>query len=369
MSTTYYSHLPQPAPVAGFAGGARGPKGREALPSAATANDLRELALLLRGRPSGVSVAEGSEGGKRRTLSRDKLAAYEDWGLVVIEGGRLKLSGLGLALARGIESEIEVFRLILARAGPYRSALELIRRRRASVVTTNEVADGWRAALPPAGDGDALKGAALSFLHLCQAAGLGALMLGKRGHNTRLYVHQGELQIFLNQPPPTEPHATASPSHEQGGAEQDAEGDPDEMHAPAGPRQVYILTAGRTSVLEVVEAALSLACIDFKTAEITGEPSADSGRLTGAGGCQSCIVLMHGDWARWSQDDRDEFLLQVGAAAAIFGRRLALVWPVWLPIPRFLQTLRRYEIDGDTLDWETGIEILRFAKAAAASPV
>lgn len=367
MSTTYYNHWPQPDPVAALAGSARVTKEREALPSAATANDLRELALLLRGRPGGVSVAESGEGGKRRTLSRDKLAAYEDWGLVVIEGGRLKLSGLGLALARGIESEIEVFRQILGQAEPYHVALELIRRRRASVVTTNEVADFWRASLPPAGD-DALKGAALSFLHLCQAAGLGSLMLGKRGHNTRLYVDQGELQIFLDEPPPTEPHAKASPLRERGGAEQGVGAGPDAAHAPAEPRRVYILTAGRTGVLEVIEAALGLACIDFKTVEAAGEHGADFGRLAGAGGCQSCIVLMHGDRAGRDQDDRDEFLLRAGAAAATFGVRLALVCPKGLTIPCFLQTLRRYEIDGDTLDWETGIEILRFVKAAAISP-
>src|SRR5215210_2460015 len=90
------------------------------LPVMATAGDVRELVRLLKKRAAGITVVEAMNSEQKRLFDSRKIAAYEFWGVVRLEGERLRLTPLGLEIARQLEPEASIHRTILNNIDSYR---------------------------------------------------------------------------------------------------------------------------------------------------------------------------------------------------------------------------------------------------------
>ena len=169
------------------------------LPILTSANDIRDFVQYLKRKVAGVVAAEELDRSRKRLFEEHKLEAYRSLGITEEADGLVMLSSLGWDLARRLEPETEGFRQLLSRTPTYVAAVNWMYRENFEVVTLTDVLAFWPS-LPEIAethDLEAMRGAALSFFSLCEAAELGTLTLGKRGHITRLRVDHEQLRRFV----------------------------------------------------------------------------------------------------------------------------------------------------------------------------
>lgn len=169
------------------------------LPVLTSANDIRDFVQYLKRKSAGVVAAEELDRSRRRLFEEHKLEAYRSLGITDENDGLLKLSSLGRELARRLEPETEGFRQLLNRIPTYVAAVNWMYRENFEVVTLTDLLAFWPSfhEIAEADDPEAMRGAAISFFSLCEAAELGTLTLGKRGHITRLRVDLEQLKRFV----------------------------------------------------------------------------------------------------------------------------------------------------------------------------
>src|ERR1044072_723546 len=169
------------------------------LPILTSANDIRDFVQYLKRKTAGVVAAEELDRSRKRLFEEHKLEAYRSLGITEETDGLVMLSSLGWDLARRLEPETEGFRQLLSRTPTYVAAVHWMYREDFEVVTLTGGLAFWTS-LPEIAethDLEAMRGAALSFFSLCEAAELGTLTLGKRGHITRLRVDHEQLRRFV----------------------------------------------------------------------------------------------------------------------------------------------------------------------------
>ncbi|HJZ82937.1 MAG TPA: hypothetical protein VKD91_21400 [Pyrinomonadaceae bacterium] len=128
---------------------------------------------------------------KKRIFYPPKIASYEFWGLITFKRDRLVLTPLGWEFARSLEPEANAYRELLNSTSFYRATVEWIEREHIEVLNQNELAAYWQnefAWVFVDSDEKDLASAIVTFFHLCQAAELGAMTIGKRGQPARLRV-------------------------------------------------------------------------------------------------------------------------------------------------------------------------------------
>lgn len=171
------------------------------LPTMATANDVREVVQYLKQRPEGVNSCDVVQPIKKRIFYPAKVAAYELWGLVTRTGERVKLTSLGWEFAKSLEPEARAYRALIERTKLYREALQWVHDQGLDLITTNDIASYWQARFSAVfgDDQDADLGkTVVSFFHLCQAAELGTMTIGKRGQPARLRVWRAALLEYVD---------------------------------------------------------------------------------------------------------------------------------------------------------------------------
>ncbi|HVQ38233.1 MAG TPA: hypothetical protein VMS31_11910 [Pyrinomonadaceae bacterium] len=165
------------------------------MPVLTSANDVREFVQYLKRRSAGVVIAAELDRSRRRLFDENKIASYRALGITTEENGLLTLSPLGWEFAKRLEPEAQGFRNLLKRSTPYWSAVTWMHEKNLDVVTTTELQAFWESSvqfLEP-GNTESMRAAAVSFFSLCQAAELGTVTLGKRGHITRLCLDHEEM--------------------------------------------------------------------------------------------------------------------------------------------------------------------------------
>jgi len=172
---------------------------RARLPVSTSAADIRDFVQYLRRKAAGVVAVEELDRARRRLFDERRLQTYRSLGITEEDDGVLTLSPLGWELARRLEPEIEGFRELLHRVPSYLAAIKWMHERNLEVVTSTDLLAFWSEVydLDERHDPEAMRGAVTSFFSLCEAAEVGTLTLGKRGHTTRLRVDHEELTRFV----------------------------------------------------------------------------------------------------------------------------------------------------------------------------
>jgi hypothetical protein len=354
------------------------------LPVMATIGDVRELVRLLKKKRVGISIVEAMNSEQKRIFDPRKIAAYEFWGIVDRDGERLKLTTLGLEIARQLEPEAQLYRTVLDNIAAYRSVLEWVFHQGLSLVTHLDVAAYWQEQYTEAGanrDEKTIEASVVCFFHLCQAAELGTATIGKRGQPARLHVERTELanyirssprsaavEMFSTEPLPAndEPAASARESSTATGRE---------PTRAANDQRLLISHGKKKEIVEQIQVALSLADIESAVAERTGACALEGG---GGGGpvaehilyamrqCDAAIIIVAAEDCVQEQTGspslKEDVLVEIGAAFVFYDRRVVLLWDASVPVPSNLQNLSRCRFEGGELTWETGIELLRAIK-------
>jgi hypothetical protein len=346
----------------------------EALPMLATAGDVREVVRLLKRKAGGITIIEGMDAVKRIFDPR-KVAAYEYWGLVTRKGDRLCLSALGWEFARRLEPEAQLFRNVLSATLAYRSALEWMFGQRLEIVTDADVAAFWLerpAEVPLSGNQKTVEGNVVCFFHLCQEAELGMATLGKRGQPARLRVDREELAAYIAR--------DSSPTHDERSLHITTEETrtPIPALAPqalplqratatasAKPR-VFISYRKETLIIKQLQMALELAGIENEASMRTKQNAQlmPDEIFAAMRRCDAAIIVVTGDDDDQTQADGtsamgERLMLEIAAALIHYNRRLILLWDESVPLPTRLSDLCCQEFAGDSLTWESGLQLLK----------
>ncbi len=165
-------------------------------PRLATANDVRELVQYLKRNPEGVNLYDVPQPLKKRIFYPTKIAAYESWGVVNVRRDRIALTLLGWEFARSLEPEARAYRDLIKGTALYRGALTWIQQYDIDLLTQDDLANYWQNNYSWAlgcSDEKEVASVVITFFHLCQAAELGTLTIGKRGQPGRLRVWRAAL--------------------------------------------------------------------------------------------------------------------------------------------------------------------------------
>lgn len=341
---------------------------------AVTANDVRDAVRILKKRTDGVSLAEATDAFKKRILNPQKTAVYEYWGIVTRNGDRLGLSPLGCELARRIEPEVSVFRSILDSIHLYRSVLFWMHKHCFDRITHPDVIAYWTencASIMRACRQDTIKMDAICFFHLCQAAELGTVTLGKRGQPARLLVDREELEKYLR-----DDHCSldliANETGEMNAAKHPLLSKLSNRATNVSPG-VYISCSYKSPVIEQVQATLNLAEFESEVIE-RGEFGAailpETMRLAMRSSVAGIIILTAHDCRRdEAGDDRlnEAVTMEIGAARALYDDRVVLLREKRIVIPCSLIDLIQCEFQSNSLSWESGVQLMQKIKAWKSS--
>jgi hypothetical protein len=228
-------------------------------------------------------------------------------------------------------------------------------------------------------DDKSLEGHVICFFHLCQAAGLGAVTLGKRGQLTRLRVERDELAAYLIAKPLSGSAEQATEDERAGpGAQQSLKdtgagtrgGEPGAAAASASTEKmrVYISTGRETQLVLQLRAALDLADIECRVSE--REPVVKSPLPTDVfqamRECDAALMVLNDE--DFKSDDVgsplpvENLLIEIGAAFALYGRRVLFLHEGRLAVPANLLGLRCDSLGGHELTWTEGLQLVQAFK-------
>jgi len=313
----------------------------ETLPVLATATDVREAIRFLKHHPEGITTAQAMDAFRKRIFDARKVSAYEFWKILVRNGERLKLTTLGWELAQCLNPEAEIYRAVLNNTPAYHSGLEWIREHDLELVTHVDIGGFWRAHHPHVLHGDSeeqLEAHAASFFHICHAAEVGTLTVGRKGQPTRLHLYPHELEAYLNRTE-RQPHS--------------AEKSVVRKAASRAPR-VFISHSTTPSLVKHITNGLELADLEFETID-RGERWPVGKTLEVLRRCEAGVIVITDGVVG------NPLLIQIGAALVQFERRLLLVVQKGFSLPFELGGAQRIEVE-DEITWDTGLELMRALK-------
>lgn len=340
--------------------------------------DLEKVISYLKTKATGTTVAEAEAvlGGK--LLDGRKLGAYDTWGFVSRDGGRIRLTSRGRALARTSgESQQPIYSDCLRENRAYRLALEWLFHSAFQQVTNVEVAAYWHEHCPDELGSDnenTMRQQAVCFFNLADAAGLGNYLLGRRGQPTRLEIAQDALARFVGH---AESTVLALDEESESSDELMLEEPVDDTKHPAGqgttmagtvvvgePIRVFVAHGHNKDVASQVRTMLEFAGMECKIAEqeeTTAIPVPEKvlGAMRECSAAVICVTVDErpGDGVQ-SYTVNENVLIEIGAAFVLYDRRVVLVWDRRVPVPSNLQGLYRCEFEGNELSWSAGMKLM-----------
>ena len=346
--------------------------GRGALPTLATPSDVREAVRYLMKKPEGVSVAEALEDAKRRAFEPRKVAAYVSWGLVERRGSRVALTDAGREFARRLAPEAEAYRDLLWTEPVYRAALEWMHRQQAELVTHSDLS-AFLAGRPDllggaGGDGKSLEGGVVCFFHLCQAAELGTVTIGKRGQPARLRVEREELSAWVARGRKAaaagraclKSLGAAEGVREETGSDERGAGQSREACAGGAALRLYVSGGGGAArVVGELRRVLELLEVESRVCERAGEAAGNVPFAEEAAGlmrgCDAALLVV-------TREDCEGagrgVLVEAGAAYVLYAGRVVILHEEGLELPGALGELPRFAFRRGGLDWEAGVGLL-----------
>ena len=297
-----------------------------------------------------------------------KLDAYEFLGITTHEDQTLRLTPLGWKFARVLEADTKIFRQLLHQLPAYLNALSWISQQNIDLLTSIELCDFWQEEHCDGfafDDQEAMRGSVVSFFSICQAAGLGTMTLGKRGHITRFFVDREELATFLS---------AGSLASFGGGSMVDTGPETFKVAATTGQATTEATAAAVPTVLiqcknprivELIQSVLAIANVRSRPVEVIWERNGSAAERQPGGSREfSTLIVVLGEES-FTKDHsgtsvmKDSVLLELGAALVLYERRVILIADKANSACEWIKDLICCELDGERLDWEAALQLIK----------
>jgi hypothetical protein len=291
---------------------------------------------------------------------------------VARRGERLLLTERGREFVRTLEPETRAYRALLYSNPLYRAALAWIHRQGLDLVTYADVASFLKEDFGPLLAANGAKGAeegVVCFFHLCQAAELGTLTIGKRGQPARMRVERDCLGEYVE-----------GRDVDRGAARgREEEGEPasedEEFGAPPSGTCLFISYGGQPAhVVAQIQTVFELAGIGSHASERA--PSGGGAMLVADEAaevmrrCDAALVLLSTEDCRPDESGApavsQRALVEIGAASVLYERRVLLLLDAPAELPAGLSSLPHVTLGEGSLTLEVGIELLKAVRGFAS---
>lgn len=349
------------------------------LPTLASAEDIDTVVGYLRNKPTGATMKE-AKAVIQEAMDHRKLAAFIFWGIISKEGEKIKLAPRGWELARKTKGREQILREILDSVVPYRSALEWLHHQKLESATNSDIASHWHEHHSDSLGSDnenTIKEQVGCFFRIAESAGLGKLVVGRKGASTRLEIEREKLSEHINAGPTAPPLSEFIQQETENEDELPKQGnlaDPmltrDTSDTPIETLptlRVFITHGKNLELVKQVEAILQLSEIDYEVAikeEATAIPVPE--KIFGAmRRCTAGVIIVSKEQVQGDSSIvqiNPNVLIEIGAAFVLYDRRVVLLWDKGMPIPSNLQGLYRCEFEGNELGWTEGMKLMKALK-------
>jgi predicted nucleotide-binding protein len=345
------------------------------LPTRTSIEDVVALVKYLATKPMGATVTEAKSIIDSGHLDGRKLSAYKYWGLVEeADGGRLKLKELGRTAAKAKGAHLaQAMREVIKSIPAYVAIVERAAHKKEHTVTAVEVATHWHEHFSDAASGNEaiLNHQAVCYFQIAAGAGLGTLIVGRKGAPTRFEFAEDALAEFTVEAPAfTLPDI---PEEELGGKPVEA---PAMIPAalvvkPVANNKVFITHGHNKKVLDQIKDIVAYGGFDpiiAQERESVAKPVPEK-VMDDMRQCAAAVIHVsaEGEYMDSKKVMRpkinDNVLIEIGAAMALYRRNFILVVEDGLDLPSNLQGLYECRYTGDELSSSATMKLLKAFKA------
>jgi hypothetical protein len=308
-----------------------------ALPTRATVEDIQIVCSYLMKKPTGATLKEAKAVLDSKRLDGRKLNALRFWGL--IEGDdKIKLTPRGRDAVRDHgANQDSVLAGVVHDIEPYSAVVERAAHKGELTVTALEVAAHWHEHFVSqvSENERTLNEQAVCFFQLASGAGLGELIIGRKGSPTRFEFDSSGIQVFID-------GVASSPPRQSDEETPEADGEPgDDLTPPEEQRDdsevlgqgIFIAHGKNKKPLEQLKRILDRFKVPYKVAveepnlgRPIGEKVKETMRL-----CNCAILIFTAD-EEFSDTDgntvwrpSENVVYELGATSYLYGKRIVIL--------------------------------------------
>lgn len=357
---------------------------QNALPLSATINDIRALVKYLKKKPQGASIGGMTDVIKKQIFEQSKISAYELLGIIEEAEERITLSPWGLKLAESFENEAEIFRLLMSRIERYRKLLQWAIDQQLDALLHSDVVTYFGFEYPDRSatsqDAQMINNVIVCLFQVCQAAGLGTHIIGKKGQPTRLRLDRDAVLDFIKNSPDmgkmessvqvSKCKVTLEKRHKFAYTESGKSNNLT-VGAPHKPR-VFVSVEEDQEIARRIRYTFELADLECQFAvknpseTIFELPSPELMR-----DCHAAVIIITKDDIHLSPSGKpllkEEKQVEIGAAYILYENMITLLWSDFVEIPDNLHALKHYHFTEDELSWETCIKLAKEIKESKST--
>ena len=188
------------------------------LPYYGNAEDVDRIAQYLRTKPTGAGETDVRKTLGDKFVDPRKFDFYDMVGLFTRTSGLFRLTRTGIDYVSGDQAKKqEIIRSAVRAFKPYDSLIELAYHQSLDVLDADRAKHEWadrHTDLLDLANVYRLTAAPMTFFAVCEMAGLGKFLIGRRGAKSRIEFDRSALQSYLDCSLPSDPGSTESASAE-----------------------------------------------------------------------------------------------------------------------------------------------------------
>ena len=333
------------------------------LPVRTALADIEAICRYLLARPEGATpVALAAALGDIFDLR--KLFALKFWGLVADDGTAVRVTARGRRAVDPAGPDREsALREVVAATPPYAAVIASAVAQSEPVLLSSDVAAHWQQHFRSDCQFGILNHQTVCFFRVAEGAGLGRLLVGRKGQQTRFELVEAEARAFVEAT-----GASSRLAHEaaNGGS---ASGD-----ATVAKRERRVFIARRSSA-KIIEQVKELVAFGKFEAVVAKERDAAARPflhelMDEMRGCDTAVIHVGMESASsglsWVGGDA---LIEIGAAMALYGRNFILLVEEGVELPSNLHGLAECRYSGEGLDMAATMKLLKaFNELTQAAP-
>jgi hypothetical protein len=333
-----------------------------ALPIRTTLEDIQKLCNYFFSKPTGASPEDARKVLDSKVVDGRKLSAMKFWRLLADNGGKLKVTEDGTAIAKGNGANRDVaLKAVISRVPAYLSVIERAIHRKEDSLSALDVSTHWHNhhAAEVSDNDKILNDQAMCFFQVAEGAKLGKIVLGRKGQPTRFIFESSALSAFIPSTDAPEMKSLPQPSEEPGnGAEIPAAPISAASPARAQSEGIFIAHGKNKKPLEQLKKILDQFKIPYKVA--VEEPNL--GRPIGTKvkevmeSC-SCAILIFTADEEFQNAKKETFwrpsenvAYELGAAGFLYGNRIVIMKEEDVTFPTNFRDLGHISFAKDQLE-------------------
>jgi predicted nucleotide-binding protein len=295
-----------------------------------------------------------------------KLFALKLWGLVADDGSAIRLTERGQrAVREGAPHRESALQEVVATTPPYAAVIASAVARSEPIVLASDVAAHWHQHFKADCQFGILNHQTVCFFRIAEGAGLGRLLVGRRGQQTRFELAEAEARAFVEATA-----AAAPPRVARDGADGGSEaGVPTSTKRE---RRVFITHRSGAKIIEQVKELIAFGNFEPVVAKERGAAARPflHELMDEMRGCDTAVIHVGTEGASsglsWIGGDA---LIELGAAMALYGRNFILLVEEGVELPSNLRGLSECRYSGDGLDMAATMNLLKaFNELTQAAP-